>query len=254
MAAANRRRIVVALDTGEPDRAQLERLSRLASNLDAELEAVFVEDTDLLDLADLPFTREYRFASRRLESISLDRLEQELNAAAKRAEQMLSRETALRRVPWHFRVWRGSLERELLAALQADVLEIGRTARRAAPIRGLAGTTVWFEDTPAGHRALATAAMLTAGNGGELTVAGTGPPTALEAAARRVLAELAQAPAAPAVIAVEIVGVRTAEILSEQLRAGGGGVLVAPRDSALLRAAPLRLLLSRLPRSLILTA
>jgi hypothetical protein len=51
-----RRRVLVALDPCEVDPADFEASARLAAGLNAELVALFVEDSDLIAAADLPVT------------------------------------------------------------------------------------------------------------------------------------------------------------------------------------------------------
>ena len=52
------RRILVAIDTSPHGSAALEAAARLATELRAELEGLFIEDINLLRLAGLPFARE----------------------------------------------------------------------------------------------------------------------------------------------------------------------------------------------------
>ena len=51
-------RILVALDASPYSHAAIEVATILAADLRAELQALFIEDIDLLRLAALPFTRE----------------------------------------------------------------------------------------------------------------------------------------------------------------------------------------------------
>jgi hypothetical protein len=164
-AVTGRRRVVMTLDSAEFDSGDLARLTHLAQQLDAEFEAVFVEDLDVLRAANLPFLREYRFASMQLEAITQQRLEQEFRAVARRAEQALAQQAALRQVRWRFRVWRGSLEQELLGALEADVLALPPPAmaiRNAAIPPRDAPIAVCFSGDEGDQRTLVTASALAA--------------------------------------------------------------------------------------------
>ena len=60
-AARPPRRIVVALDASSHSHAALAAAVALAGRLQAELQGIFVEDVNLLRLAELPFAREVRF-------------------------------------------------------------------------------------------------------------------------------------------------------------------------------------------------
>jgi len=159
-----RRRIVVTIDSGDVDASELERLSRLAHRLDAELEGVFVEDSDLLRLSGLAFIQEYRPTSRRTESFEADRMQQELRAVARRAERALARFAQQRGVSWSFRIWRGSLERELLSAVQADVLALMGVGAVVPSTRkrGRQVISAWFDGSGEAERALDTAAHIAA--------------------------------------------------------------------------------------------
>ncbi len=120
-----RQRIVVTLDISETGRSALAVAVRLAAALNAELEGVFVEDTDLLDLAALPFLREIRAHSLVEEAVSAERMQWDLRALARQAERMLIEATAAMGVNFSFRVWRGHAALESLhEQLAADILSL----------------------------------------------------------------------------------------------------------------------------------
>jgi hypothetical protein len=153
----------MTMDSATVDSGDLLRLSQLARRLDAELETVFVEDLEVLRVAELPFLREFRFSSMRFENFDQQSLEAELRIVARRAEQALAGQIALRDIPWRFRVWRGALEPELLAALDADVLALhrpGTTTPRDGAGPGERSIAVCFDGSQAADRALAMASAL----------------------------------------------------------------------------------------------
>jgi len=161
------RRIAVTLDAFDHSLAALEQAVRLARHMDAQLEGIFIEDIDLLQLAELPFLREVRTASRSVEAMNPVRMEQELRVLARRAERLLGEQAARHNVTWSFRIWRGSIDSDLLAvALEVDVLALSRLG--AAIARGYAARSarnaisVLFDDSEAAIRALDTAASLCA--------------------------------------------------------------------------------------------
>jgi hypothetical protein len=159
------RRIVVTLDSAEVDRAELERLARLARRIGARLEGVFVEDSDLLRLAGLTFLREYRPTSQRAEPFEVGRMQQELRAMARRAERLLSEYAEHSGIECSFRVWRGSIERELLTGVEADILAVMRLGAIAArPARRQRHETVsaYFDGSQESVRGLVTAADVAA--------------------------------------------------------------------------------------------
>ncbi|MEW5987538.1 MAG: universal stress protein [Chloroflexota bacterium] len=123
------RRILVALDASTHSLAALEAAVKLAASLKAEIVGLFVEDVNLLRLAGLPFARELRYplASRPLDS---GRMEQELRLQAAQARRALVAAAERREVHWSFRVVRGQVTPEVLAAaLEADLLTLGRASR-----------------------------------------------------------------------------------------------------------------------------
>jgi nucleotide-binding universal stress UspA family protein len=129
------RRIAVALDASPHSLQGLAVAAGIAAALNAELEGVFVEDTELLRLAGLPFLRELRIASLCESVLDIDRLQRELRAAARGVRERLERTAAELGVAWSFRIWRGDLEAEILGAgLDAELFALGRIGR-FAPLR-----------------------------------------------------------------------------------------------------------------------
>lgn len=124
------RRILVALDASTHSLAALQTAVNLAAELEAELEGLFVEDINLLRLAELPFAREVRTLSAVTQRVSRQRIEAELRAQAARARRALVAAARQAQVPATFRVVRGHVPLEVLAAaLEADLLTLGRVSR-----------------------------------------------------------------------------------------------------------------------------
>jgi nucleotide-binding universal stress UspA family protein len=159
------RRIAITLDAFEISAQAIEQAVKLAERMGAQLEGIFVEDIDLIQIAELPFLREFRTVSRSEDAVSLGRMEQELRALARRAERMLSEEAAQHNVACSFRIWRGSIDSDLLAAdIEADVLALTRlgaalSRSKTVPVRASA-VSVLFSGTEASTRALETAINL----------------------------------------------------------------------------------------------
>jgi len=132
-ARASIRRILVALDASGASLAALDAAAQLAATLEAEIEALFVEDVDLLHLAGLPFAREAGVAfapARRMASADMERA---LRAQAARAQRALEQAAARVSVRCTFRVERGPVAATLLAAAAAaDLVAVGLSARPAA--------------------------------------------------------------------------------------------------------------------------
>lgn len=121
------RRILVALDASTNSRAALSAAINLAETLKTEVLGLFVEDINLLRLAELPFAREVLFAepgARRLEQESIVRKLRARAAILRREIEELAGE---HKVSSSFQVRRGSVEKELLSAvLESDLLVVGR--------------------------------------------------------------------------------------------------------------------------------
>ncbi len=126
------KRILVALDTGSLSRMAVEAAARLAIGLRGELEALFVEDSKLRRLAELPFAREFGVTSaqpRRFDTVELDRA---IAVQAQQVRRVL--QDAARKLPlvWTLEVVRGDLIAVVLErTTAADLLVLGMTRRPA---------------------------------------------------------------------------------------------------------------------------
>ena len=190
------RRIVVALDASPHSRAALKAAAQLAAELQAELLGMFVEDINLLRSAELPCAREVAYATRSTRSLDSRRLERALRAQAAELQQMLAVIAQGRKIRWTFRVARGRVATELLAAAQeGDMLVLGRIGTSVVQRARLGSTAqtvistarhtvvflehgvelgtpvlVLFDGSENALRALATAARLARGDSLNLVV------------------------------------------------------------------------------------
>ena len=147
------RRIAITLDAFELSAQALEQAVQLAKRMDAQLEGIFIEDIDLIQIAELPFLREVRTISRSEDAINLVRMEQELRALARRAERLLGEHAARHNVTWTFRIWRGSIDSDLLAAdIEADVFALTRLGAALTRSKVLSARSTpswtWISATP----------------------------------------------------------------------------------------------------------
>lgn len=124
---ASRTRIVVGLDTSFIAREALSLAARLAASVDARLTGIFVEDEDLLTLADLPFAREISFSGE-VRNIDPERMLRAMKAQAESARRMIARIAAEAHVEWSFDVRRGRPLASLAAGAQADDTLVIRSA------------------------------------------------------------------------------------------------------------------------------
>ena len=124
------RRIMVALDGGPDYQAPLQRAAALAREMDAELMALFVEDSNLFRLCGLQSGLAIHEVA--LDSASTRRpetrtLERELKARAGAARASLEQIAEAGRLAWSFQVWRGRMDEAVReAARQADLVSLGR--------------------------------------------------------------------------------------------------------------------------------
>ncbi|MGB5275580.1 MAG: hypothetical protein WBO73_02610 [Gammaproteobacteria bacterium] len=237
------RRIAITLDAFQVSAQALEQALRLAKRMDAQLEGIFIEDIDLIQIAELPFLREVRTVSRSEGAVSLVRMELELRALASRAERLLSVQAAQHDVAWSFRIWRGSIDRDLLAAdIEADVFALTHlgaalSRSRTAPARSTA-VSVLFTGSEASVRALDTAVKLATDPVTELNILlsaedATGLTRLQQLAIKRLGDEVAGAHFIP-------LHESSLSDLLEILRDTRTAVLIIERDNALLQTATLR--------------
>ncbi len=124
------RRIAVALDASSHSLAALAEAARLAAETEAELLGVFVEDTDLWSLAELPLTGEVDSLTARRAAMDRSELARALRIQAERVRAQLVAVSSRARITYSFQVARGNVARELSkAAEQSDLLVLGRSGR-----------------------------------------------------------------------------------------------------------------------------
>jgi nucleotide-binding universal stress UspA family protein len=135
-------RILVALDASPHSLAALEAAAELAEHFQAELAGLFVEDENLLRLADLPFVHEVGLYSATRRRIGGKEMERQIRVHSRRVRRAFIVTTERSRVRWTFRVARGTVLTEVLtAASEADVLVLG-SAGWSLLRRGRLGSTV----------------------------------------------------------------------------------------------------------------
>ena len=103
-----RERFVVVFDSVGDPQAFVRVATDLARAADAELHGIFLEETETLNMAELPFTSIVDDTGR-VSPLGKDTLEAAWRAAASRARQRLNRAADDARLPWAFHVMRGRL-------------------------------------------------------------------------------------------------------------------------------------------------
>jgi nucleotide-binding universal stress UspA family protein len=139
------RRVLVALEAGESAPALLEAAANLAAGLHAELVGLFVEDSELLEAAELPVTRSVPSHAQALVPLDARLMRRAFRIWEAKAGDALASAAGRWRVKWSFQVVRGTMEEQILAEVRShDLLALGtpgkavRRARLAAASRALA--------------------------------------------------------------------------------------------------------------------
>lgn len=190
------RRILVALDASHHSLAALEAAADLAASMGAELEGLFVEDVRLLRVAEAAAAREVRYPFLKAARLEPALMERELRAQAEQARQAIAAASGRRQVAWSFRVVRGEVASEVLAAaMGVDLLILGRVSRplirsvqlgstaHAAAVKapccvllvrqGLSvqpPIMVIYDGSPLSRKALAVASLLARKHGGAMDI------------------------------------------------------------------------------------
>jgi nucleotide-binding universal stress UspA family protein len=136
------RRILVALDASPHSLAALDAAIELAARFEADLEGLYVEDVNLLRLADLPFVQEVGIYSARRRRLNTRELERQLRAQTARIQRSFRGATAQAEITCTFRVSRGAVVSEVVSAASgSDVVILGRAGWTLTP-SGRLGSTV----------------------------------------------------------------------------------------------------------------
>ncbi|EAT58151.1 universal stress protein [Chlorobium ferrooxidans] len=135
------RHITVALDCSAHSNASLNAAAELARLMQADLTGIFVEDINLFRMADLPFSHEIRMYTAEPEKIDTVQLERSVKLQAREAESSLQRVAGECNVEYSFRVCRGVVPTEVIAAApDEDLLVLGRSGRSPSCRKGLGST------------------------------------------------------------------------------------------------------------------
>ncbi|MCC6534717.1 MAG: hypothetical protein IT531_19395 [Burkholderiales bacterium] len=251
------RRLTLALDAGQCSEADIALAIELAALIGTELRGLFVEDSDLLRLAQLPFAREFGGQSgqdRRIEPASVESL---LRRRVQHLADELERAGKQRNVPVSHKTARGKVVREALEhGERGDVVVLGRpgTVQRAARRRKTATAPgpvmVWYEDGPASGASCDIAIDLARQLGSGLLIGFPSRRFGSEADVRAQLAAwLRHAPAPVSLYGLADVAPDT---LIAAARAAGAAQLVMTAQGSLANAEALERILAALGAGLIL--
>lgn len=235
-------RRIVAVFGGAADESVAGLLASLLSERHADVAGVFLEDSTLFRLAELPFMTEVcrvTTARRPLTTRDLERQMKVLALRAERAVRIVAERAGSR---WTFRKHRGRLTTALAEAAEIDVLLIGTTRRTLAPageLQAMSRTVraaeneatrpvaVLFDESTASGRALDAGIELADRTGRNLIVF-------LPAAMAGVTSDLAPrlAPLGPKRATIRSVTTSEPMALLSSVRRAAPAVLVAGADEA----------------------
>jgi nucleotide-binding universal stress UspA family protein len=134
-------RILVALDDSPASRTALETAAEMAAGFQAELVGLYVEDVNLIRVAELSFTQEVGLFSGTSRRLEIRQVERGFRSQARRARQVLATVAKKAQVDWSFQVGRGMIAAVLLAAAaEADLVVLGRRSQSLMTRRRLGST------------------------------------------------------------------------------------------------------------------
>jgi hypothetical protein len=188
-------RVVVTLDVTSENEAPIDTAVRLAARAHAPVHGVFVEDEDLLALANLPVSRQVTVGGR-ANSFTAETMELHLRLEAERARQELFAAAKRESVTCTFEVVRGAPTAAVAGASERDLVVAGALTRplvghfrvecrwwstigivsgpllltRHVPSRGGGVVLLLRDRSAASTRLLDTAAQLAEANDSALTV------------------------------------------------------------------------------------
>lgn len=269
------RRILLPLGSGAWDGPGIDAAIGLAARFHAEIVGIFIEDSDLMRLAALPFAREtipLSVSTRRLDPADMARA---LRVRAGVLRARLQERATRARIPWSFHVARDeSLQEQLGEAAASDLLILGVGGRRAGSLRAAdrvtryffshGACTVWLyrglaagappvvallDDGPSSRRVLAVAGQL-ARHGGKPLLVMVSADGAAEFARRA--GEFGDIPTDGVEMEFRPLARAAATDLIRMVTAARGKLLVIGRDSPLASEAGYRRLLEDLPCEIVL--
>ncbi len=137
--ASRIRRILIALDSSASTPNSVEVAAGLARRLRAELQGLFVEDDELLQLAALPFTTQVNLTTGGRQPLEPSELESQMARLAAAAQRQLATIAERDRVAWSFRTVRGRIAHEVASAAEGADLVIVEGGHHGGPAHARLG-------------------------------------------------------------------------------------------------------------------
>lgn len=121
------RRILVALDASPQSLAALEAATELAARMEAELAGLFVEDVELLRIAESGAAREIAYPSATEAPLNRSLMERKWKAQSEQIQNALAAAAHRAKIRWSFRTVRGHVTAAVRAAASPDdIVAVGR--------------------------------------------------------------------------------------------------------------------------------
>jgi hypothetical protein len=130
----------VVLSGGEADAETLTTLTLMLSDTGSEVVGLFLEDSDLLRIAGLPWSHEVSRLSPRARPLDVSVIERQMRAQATQARRALQEAAERAGFRWSFQTIRGELAAAVQSASEGDFLLLSasnRPAATAAELRAL---------------------------------------------------------------------------------------------------------------------
>ncbi len=249
------RRLLLALDASDFAADDVTLAIELAALIGLELHGIFVEDSDLLRLAELPFAREVGARSGQDRPMARESMESILRRRVARMASELARAGKLRNVPVSHDTARGKRVRQALkSGEQGDLVLLTPSARarrfERTGARGTGPVMIWCDDERSAAASFAVAVPLARRLRTGLLVGIPAASYRSESEARARLAELLLR--APGPVTIHVVADPSARSFIETARAQRVAQLVLPSATELASTATLERLLDELGATVIL--
>lgn len=238
-------RVLLALGAAVPSRPAVEAGVGLAAAMGAALDALFVEDANLLRVGALPMASEISVLTGARRALAVGELERALRVEASRLERLLAASAAQQQVPFSFAVTRGELLAEAMTR-QADLIVLGAPMRPMPPAREpepAGPVAALFDASPEAARVLAATTRLARAFARELVIVVPAGEGKTQRAARQQAREWLSAEQVEGLV-VPLAAAYAA--LVGEMRSRGSRVLALPASALSARRMPLALLVADL--------
>jgi hypothetical protein len=97
-----RQTVLLAADVGSYSINTVSLAVQMAAAINSELQGLFIEDEDLLQVTGLPITREISLTTARERPTDVDQMQRAMRSVARQFEQALQREAGALQIAWSF--------------------------------------------------------------------------------------------------------------------------------------------------------